>query len=282
VAMLKTVLVHVPERAFPCMTRDAPLKAADFFTACFQRTDLLDAGAGISADDAAAIPLLALSGLFTLISEHNLDYPLFYHRLYSVLRPPLFHTPPAQCGRFLELVEVFLNSAMMPAYLAAAFAKRFARCALVAPPGAAIYICALTHGLLRRHAECKQMIHRTEPRGPTDVAAAKEADLYDMDEPDPEKCRALDSSLWELASLRRHYCPEVSRLADIFGQKIDAQSKALPTQEFSGFTFDSLLGEHMKKKKGRAADQDVPLAFTRFTSLFQPGDAFDGLLGQEE
>ena len=36
--------------------------------------------------------------------------------------------------RFLQLADVFLASGMVPAYTAAAFAKRFARLALRAPP----------------------------------------------------------------------------------------------------------------------------------------------------
>jgi hypothetical protein len=36
--------------------------------------------------------------------------------------------------RFLQLADVFLASSMVPAYTAAAFAKRFARIALRAPP----------------------------------------------------------------------------------------------------------------------------------------------------
>ena len=44
---------------------------------------------------------------------------------------------PAQAkqrARFLELADVFLASGLVPAYTAAAFAKRFARLALTASP----------------------------------------------------------------------------------------------------------------------------------------------------
>ena len=42
-----------------------------------------------------------------------------------------------QRARFFELADVFLSSGLVPAYTAAAFAKRFARLALTAPPAGA-------------------------------------------------------------------------------------------------------------------------------------------------
>ena len=42
-----------------------------------------------------------------------------------------------QRTRFFELADVFLSSGLVPAYTAAAFAKRFARLALTAPPAGA-------------------------------------------------------------------------------------------------------------------------------------------------
>lgn len=42
-----------------------------------------------------------------------------------------------QRARFLELADVFLASGLVPAYTAAAFAKRFARLALTASPAGA-------------------------------------------------------------------------------------------------------------------------------------------------
>jgi hypothetical protein len=54
------------------------------------------------------------------------------------------HTHPArvvaqarQRARFFELADVFLSSGLVPAYTAAAFAKRFARLSLTAPPAGA-------------------------------------------------------------------------------------------------------------------------------------------------
>ena len=50
---------------------------------------------------------------------------------------------------------------------------------------------------------------------PTEAAAAQQGqDVYDEAETDPAKCRALESSLWEVAALRSHYDPQVSKVCD--------------------------------------------------------------------
>lgn len=41
------------------------------------------------------------------------------------------------------------------------------------------------------------------------AAAGPGVDVYDGCEADPAKSRAVESSLWELAALRAHYCPQV-------------------------------------------------------------------------
>lgn len=58
------------------------------------------------------------------------------------------------------------------------------------------------------------------------VSSAKQTDPYDADEPDPAKCGAADSSLWEVATLQQHVLPEVSRAAGFL-------NKNLPTVEYN-------------------------------------------------
>lgn len=66
-------------------------------------------------------------------------------------------------ARFFQLVDVFLASGLVPAYTAAAFAKRFARLALAAPPAGAAIAVAFVHNLLRRHPACNILLHRYGP-----------------------------------------------------------------------------------------------------------------------
>ena len=48
-----------------------------------------------------------------------------------------------------------------------------------------------------------------------DLSDCQKGDPFNGDEPDPAKCNALKSSLWELKSLHRHYYPEVSSLEEM-------------------------------------------------------------------
>ena len=70
--------------------------------------------------------MLALNGIFVLMTKHGLEYPAFYAKLYGLLTPEAFHARGR--GGFFELLDVFLKSSALPGYLAAAFIKRLARC----------------------------------------------------------------------------------------------------------------------------------------------------------
>ena len=99
----------------------------------------------------------------------------------------------------------------------------------------ALIALAFVHNLLRRHPACGVLLHRSpravagpEPQpspasgAPANGAAAGRAgaapsapadadagvDVYREDAADPADSRAIESSLWELDSLRNHYCPQ--------------------------------------------------------------------------
>ena len=54
---------------------------------------------------------------------------------------------------------------LLPAYLVAAFVKRLAQLALLAPPQAALTNLALIYNLLLRHPACVLLIHRDAAQG---------------------------------------------------------------------------------------------------------------------
>eukprot|EP00966_Prymnesium_polylepis_P312818 7228726-Prymnesium_polylepis.1 len=57
------------------------------------------------------------------------------------------------------------------------------------------------------------------PNGTPDVlTAAAAADPFDPTEAEPDQCRALDSSLWEVDALRSHFLPTVSAVAALFAK----------------------------------------------------------------
>lgn len=102
--------------------------------------------------------ILALNGLFTLIVEFNLDYPLFYHKLYALLDRNILHVKYR--SRFFRLVDLFLSSNMLPSQMVASFIKRIIQLSLWAPPSGIILTLPLVFNLLRKHPLCIQMINK--------------------------------------------------------------------------------------------------------------------------
>jgi len=47
------------------------------------------------------------------------------------------------------------------------------------------------------------------------VVWANGVDPYLSDEPDIARCKAMDSSLWEVTTLQNHYAPLVARVAQV-------------------------------------------------------------------
>ncbi|XP_048875568.1 nucleolar complex protein 4 homolog isoform X2 [Brienomyrus brachyistius] len=197
--MYKKILVVLHESILPHLSQ--PTLMIDFLTAAY--------------DIGGAISLLALNGLFVLIHQHNLDYPDFYKKLYSLLDSSVFHVKYR--ARFFHLADLFLSSSHLPVYLVAAFAKRLSRLALTAPPAALLMILPFIYNLIRRHPACRVLIHRPDaPNMPCD-------DPYLMEEEDPALCHALDSSLWELQTLQKHYHPDVSKAATLINRPLSEQ-----------------------------------------------------------
>ncbi|KAI1319755.1 hypothetical protein EDD11_003140, partial [Mortierella claussenii] len=88
----KKTLLIVHKRIIPHLPR--PTVLMDFLT------DSYNAGGAIS--------LLALKGLFVLITEHNLDYPDFFKKLYMLFDRNLMHVKYR--ARFFSQVDIFLSS----------------------------------------------------------------------------------------------------------------------------------------------------------------------------
>lgn len=143
VDMYKDILVQLHSVIIPALPQ--PMLLADFLT------DSYNIGGIVS--------LLALNGLFILISKFNLDYPSFFKKLYACCKPYVFHAKYR--ARFFQLVSLFLTSNYLPSYLVCAFVKRFARLSLTAPPAGAIFCIAIIYNLLRRNPVCRPLINRT-------------------------------------------------------------------------------------------------------------------------
>ena len=273
-------------------------------------TDSYDRGPG-------AVSVLALSGLFKLISEYGLEYPGFYNKLYALLEPSVFHA--RHRARFFRLLDLFLKSTHLPAYLLAAFCKRLARLALTAPPGGAMFALALCYNLAKKHESCFSLIHRSDEAAAAAAAAAEAADEEDgstgpldgnnwedsdpfvMWEEDPsevgssfsppppppppprasvhpdsqqhahtQSC-ALDSSLWEVQTLRAHYSPSVATLARAFSAKQLTHKRSPPMQmsDFYGVGYADLFQNAIKPRgSAKRRAQGAAVSHANLGALF--------------
>ncbi|XP_055327765.1 nucleolar complex protein 4 homolog [Paramacrobiotus metropolitanus] len=184
------ILLHIHDRIIPNLSR--PLFLADYLVTIFSKGGLLS--------------VLALNGLFTLIQTHHLDFPQFYERFYMLLTSQILESKYR--ARFFHLADLFMGSSHIPAYTVAAVAKRLSRLSLTAPTESLPLLLIFTMNLLIRHSSLIIMLHN--PDDANDIRS----DPYVMNETDMQKCRALQSSLWELKTLKEHYNMQVRKLAE--------------------------------------------------------------------
>lgn len=187
-----------------------PELLADFLTDCY------NAGGSMS--------LLALSGVFYLIRERNLDYPSFYAKLYSLLDRDILHSKHR--SRFFRLLDTFLASTHLPAALVASFLKRLSRLALSAPPSAIAFVIPWIYNMLKRHPTCTLMLHRVikDPDIKQQIKDHGFKDPFLPEETDPVGTKAIESCLWELVQLQSHYHPNIATISKVMSSQFTKQS----------------------------------------------------------
>lgn len=260
-SITKAVLTNVEHRLFPALMH--PCLLIDFFT------DAYNLGGVVS--------LLSLGGLFVLMTKHSLDYPDFYKQFYALLTPDVFLV--AHREEVFKYAMLFLTSTHLPAYLVAAFIKRFATIALSAPPSGCLLSMALIFNLLYRHPQTGVLINRKlelpEVADPEtglllQVAASSQegssTDAYLVDETDPAKSNALASSLWELEVLENHYCPAVSKFVKVFHKPYNPKTKQYPISEFAALSYSTLIRRDLNTRL-----KEMPIEFEKQPKLFQDG-----------
>ena len=127
-----------------------PLRFADYFIESYEY-------GGVTS-------LLALNGLFSLMTEHDLEYEDFYDSLYSLITCETCYAKHRV--RLFRLLNTCLSSSqMLPAYVVAAFIKRLSRTALSSPPSVALFVLALVSNLIRKHKACRVLISRDDDSG---------------------------------------------------------------------------------------------------------------------
>lgn len=95
---------------------------------------------------------------------------------------------------------------------------------------------------------------------------------------------ALESSLWELTALERHYHPAISALAKSVGTEDDGTTPMHDMEDFMAHTYKSLFETEKKRlgsggaggkgKKGGGGGGRVSLTFVEPEGLFTKDDVF--------
>ncbi|XP_020282505.1 nucleolar complex protein 4 homolog B isoform X1 [Pseudomyrmex gracilis] len=238
----KQLLIVLLERIMSHL--DKPLLLTDFLM------DSLDAEGSIS--------VLALQGVFILVTKHNLEYPNIFTKLYSMFEPEIFHTKYK--ARLFYLSDLFLSSTHLPETLVAAFAKRLARLTLVAPPEDILIILLFVGNLLLRHPGLKRLIDHPQGGEVTSYATMGAGDPFLMEERDPLLSNAMLSSLWEIRALQQHILPSVASAAQFIREPLPSveYDMASALERNSGYIFDRELKSKVK---------DIMLTFERPTSM---------------
>ncbi|XP_057725219.1 protein NUCLEOLAR COMPLEX ASSOCIATED 4-like [Arachis stenosperma] len=268
----KEVLVNLHQVVIPHLSN--PVMLCDFLTRSY--------------DIGGVVSVMALSSLFILMTQYGLEYPNFYEKLYVLLVPSIFMAKHR--ARFFQLLDSCLKSPLLPAYLAASFAKKMSRLLLSIPPSGALVITALIHNILRRHPSINCLVHWEdqvdEGKGDkaTDEATAANSDdakvsasqklgidHFNYGEPNPKKSNAMRSSLWEVDTILQHYCPPVSRFALSLENDLTVRAKTSEVNvgDFSSGSYATIIGAEMSRRV-----KQVPLAFYKSTpsTLFSDAD----------
>ena len=150
-SLIQYVLMKVHETILPNLY--LPMQMADYLVDCYNY-------GGITS-------VLALNGLFILITDYNINYPNYYNKLYQLLTPEAFQLKYRQ--RFLTLLVQSLRSTAVPASVVAAFMKRLCRIAVTGSPSTAMFVIPLITELITYHPSCYSLLH-----------VADEEDIYDV------------------------------------------------------------------------------------------------------
>jgi len=243
----KRTLILLNEKVIPLLPK--PLLLTDFLLGCFSV--------------GGAISMLALSGVFTLINEYNLDYPDFYTKLYELFTVEIFFVKYK--ARFFHMSDIFLSSTHLPVQLVASFVKRLARLSLQAPSESLPMCIKFIHNLIHRHRGLTTLLDAPEK-------ADLKSDPFLAEEPDPSKTCAVDSSLWEIKTLASHILPEVSSVArDLVEKGVRESEKDMSSSLETGYA--DLMEAELKKK----VFVNVPVTWESPTGLRVKGDLFSQL-----
>ncbi|MCJ1311362.1 hypothetical protein MMC25_005033 [Agyrium rufum] len=214
----------------------------------FQKPELLMDFLTDAFDVSGSLSLMAMSGVFYLIQERNLDYPRFYEKLYFMLDANVLHSKHR--SRFFRLLNSCLESTHLPSTVVASFIKRMSRLCLFAPPAAIVVVVPMLYNLFKDHPSTRFMIQRQS----TDEVS----DPFDMKGSDPMNTKAEESSIWEIETLQTHFHPNIATIARIISEQFTKQNYNL--EDFLDHSYGSMLDGELSKdmKKPPIVEYVIP------------------------
>nr|CAG4649283.1 EOG090X04ZD [Scapholeberis mucronata]SVE93582.1 EOG090X04ZD [Scapholeberis mucronata] len=233
-SLYKRVLVLLPDKVLPHLEK--PLLLTDFLMESYRI--------------GGAVSILALHGVFLLMQNYNLEYPDFYSKLYALLDPTVLFVKYRP--RFFYLLDLFMTSTHIPEYVAAGFAKRLARLALLSPPNLLVLLLHFVGNLMIRHKGLARLMHNPENRNDINT------DPFLMEEKDLMACKATESSLWEIKTLQSHALPEVANLAKFIDR--DLPKTEWDISQDLELSMEDLLEKELKRKH---PTDDIPINFEK-------------------
>jgi U3 small nucleolar RNA-associated protein 19 len=146
----------------------------------------------------------------------------------------------------------------MPAYLVAAFVKRIARLSLNASPSVITWVIPFVYNMFKAHSAIRVLIQRN-----INGTDAKKNDPFNMSELDPSKCKAIESSIWEIYALNRHYWTGAVKQSKIFTERLT--KPVFKLDDFlNGPTYSNLIEEELGHKWTKVPPLNIKISESIF------------------
>jgi hypothetical protein len=194
--MVVQVLRKLTNESMDCFT-DSDL-VGDFLTSFIEKSE-------------TNYGIFALKGIAKLMFEKNFSYPNFYESLYTKF-PAIVTFPSFEAIEFLADFDMYMSSSHVPAYIIAAFAKRVSRTCLVAHAELLELLLQTLRNMFINHQVVKQMLHREDIEN-------LEKDPY-IEDVHFKECHAMESSLWEVGAIFRHWNQDVTKRVEFAESKL--------------------------------------------------------------
>lgn len=270
-----TILKSMNTKIFPKVSK--PILFSDFIIAAYNVVD--NVKRKLTHDD-VILSIHALSSLFILLTNHGLDYTSinYYQKLYSLLNHLENIFKMKEKEKFLRLLELSIKSPMLPSTIAASFIKKLLRVILnghMTQASLSIWAISFVCNVIKKHPVCTKLINievqkscnrlqRIEERlkfkkrdrkarvknmtiaQKVNLSSYIKNDVFDMQQKDPMKTKALETCLWEVLPFLNHSSKIIRDYASVLCT--DFQHKqSLPSEELAKLVESQLIKSQLEE-----------------------------------